>query len=243
MGRQWLLAKREVASLRKSQATGKLLKEIMVAAKHGGADPAGNARLFAAVEKARRESVPRDNIERAIKKGAGIGDEKMVLEHVNFEGYAPHKVPVIVEVLTDNNNRTAPEIRVLFKKGQLGAAGSNKFLFDHVGLVEAHHPDPAADIEAAAIEAGANEVEPLDHSRNDDIPEGAAGARFITDRTAIHAVSQWLKQNGWTVVTSEMGHLPKNYPELSPEHLAEVGEFLQLLDDHDDVHRVWAAVK
>ena len=69
MGRQWLLAKREVASLRKSQATGKLLKEIMVAAKHGGADPAGNARLFAAMEKARRESVPRDNIERAIKKG------------------------------------------------------------------------------------------------------------------------------------------------------------------------------
>src|ERR1700761_3757501 len=122
MGRQWLLAKREVASLRKSQASTKLLKEIAVAAKHGGADPTGNARLAAAIEKARRESVPRDNIERAIKKGAGIGGEKMILEHVNFEGYAPHKVPVIVEVLTDNQNRTAPEIRVLFKKGQLGAA-------------------------------------------------------------------------------------------------------------------------
>jgi YebC/PmpR family DNA-binding regulatory protein len=243
MGRQWLLAKREVASLRKSQATGKLLKEIMVAAKHGGSDPAGNARLFAAVEKARRESVPRDNIERAIKKGSGTGDEKMVLEVIAFEGYAPHKVPVIVEVLTDNNNRTAPEIRVLFKKGQLGAAGSNKFLFDHVGLVEAHHPDPAADIEAAAIEAGANEVEPLAHAQNDDVPEGAAGARFITDRAALHAVSQWLSQNGWTVVTSEMGHLAKNYPQLSPEQHAEVGEFLQHLDDHDDVHRVWAAVR
>ena len=243
MGRQWLLAKREVNSLRKSQATGKLLKEIMVAAKHGGPDPAGNARLFAAVEKARRESVPRDNIERAIKKGAGIGGEKMVLEHLTFEGYAPHKVPVIVEVLTDNNNRTAPEIRVLFKKGQLGVSGSNKFLFDHVGLVEAHHPDAGTDIEAAAIEAGANEVEPLNRDQNDDIPEGVAGARFITDRTAIHAVSQWLSQNRWTVVTSEMGYLPKSIPSLTSEQQAEVGEFLQHLDDHDDVHRVWAALK
>src|SRR6201996_2555961 len=176
MGRQWLQAKREVAGLKKGQIVGKLVKEIMVASKHGGPDPAGNARLFAAVEKARKESVPRDNIERAIKKGAGIGDDKMVLETIAFEGYAPHKVPVIVEVLTDNNNRTAPEIRVLFKKGQLGAAGSNKFLFDQVGLVEAHHADAAADLEAAAIEAGANEVEPLAHAQNDDIPEGATGA-------------------------------------------------------------------
>ena len=133
MGRQWLLAKRNVNSLRKSQASGKLLREIMVAAKHGGPDPHGNARLFAAVEKARKESVPRDNIERAIKKGSGTGDEKMVLEHINFEGYAPHKVPIIVEVWTDNNNRTAPEIRVLFKKGQLGGANSNKFLFRSSG--------------------------------------------------------------------------------------------------------------
>jgi YebC/PmpR family DNA-binding regulatory protein len=243
MGRQWLLAKREVNSLRKSQATGKYLKEIMVAAKHGGPDPAGNARLFAAVEKARRESVPRDNIERAIKKGAGIGGEKMTMETMAFEGYAPHKVPIIVEAITDNHNRTAPEIRVLFKKGQLGVAGSNKFLFDHVGLIEAHNPDAKADIEAAAIEAGANEVEPLDHSQNDDIPEGAAGARFIADRAAIHTVSQWLNQNGWTVVTSEMGYIPKNMPELTAEQRAEVGEFLQHLDDHDDVHRIWAAFR
>ncbi|MDD5263058.1 MAG: YebC/PmpR family DNA-binding transcriptional regulator [Methylacidiphilales bacterium] len=239
MGRQWLHAKRAVAGLKKSQATGKLVKEIMVAAKHGGADPSANARLFAAIEKARKESVSRDVIERAIKKGAGIGDEKLVIEHVNFEGYAPHKVPVIVEVVTDNNNRTAPQIRVLFKGGQLGAAGANKFLFDHVGLVEAHCPDKNADIEAAAIEAGANEVEPLTHSQNDDIPEDACGARFITERTALHAVSQWLSKNGWTVITSEMGHLAKNYPELSEEQRAEVGEFLQALEDHDDVHRVW----
>src|ERR1700709_2063670 len=170
MGRQWLHAKREVAGLKKGQVTGKLVKEIMVAAKLGGGDPTGNARLFAVVEKARRASVSRDVIERAIKKGAGIGGEKLELEHVVFEGYAPNKIPVIVEVQTDNKNRTAPEIRVLFKRGQLGAPGSNKFLFDHVGLVEAHHPDTKIDIEEAAIEAGAQNVETLSHKESREIP-------------------------------------------------------------------------
>jgi len=182
-------------------------------------------------------------IERAIKKGAGIGDEKLVLEHILFEGYAPHKVPVIVETVTDNNNRTAAEIRLLFKKGQLGTAGSNKFLFDHVGIVEAHHVDLAADLEAAAIEAGANDFVPLTHEENDDIPPGTNGARFLTERTATAAASKWLAANGWTVVTSELGHVPKQFPEIAEEHRAEVGEFLQALEDHDDVHRVWAAVK
>jgi len=243
MGRQWLQAKREVANLRKGAAVGKLTKEIAVAAKLGGADPDSNARLFAAIEKARRNSVTRDAIERAIKKGAGIGGEKLIMEHIVFEGYAPHKVPLIVEALTDNNNRTAPDIRLLFKRGQLGAPGSNKFLFEHVGLVEAHTGKMDADIEEAAIEAGANEVEPLTHEQNDDIPADRKGARFITDRTATAAVSKWLSQNGWTVVTSEFGYLPKNFPELTDQQREEVGEFLQALDDNDDVHRVWAAMK
>lgn len=243
MGRQWLQAKREVANQKKGQAVGKIVKEIMVAAKLGGADPEGNARLFAAVEKARKQSVTRDVIERAIKKGAGIGEDKLVMEHIVYEGYAPHKVPVIVEVLTDNNNRTAPEIRMIFKKGQLGASGSNKFLFDHVGIVEAHHPDAATDVETAAIEAGANDFELLSHEQNDDIPAGAAGARFLTERTATAAVSKWLAANGWNVVTSELGYVAKQFPTLTEEQMAEAGEFLQTLEDHDDVHRVWAGIK
>jgi YebC/PmpR family DNA-binding regulatory protein len=243
MGRQWLHAKRAVASMKKAQATGKIVREIMVAAKMGGPDPEGNARLAAAVEKARKESVSRDVIERAIKKGSGGGADKLEMEHVLFEGYAPHKVPVIVEVYTDNVNRTAPEIRTLFRKGQLGNSGSNKFLFDHAGIVEAYHSDPASDIEAAGIEAGANEVEPLRREQNDDIPEGAAGARFLTDRAAVHAVSKWLTQNGWKVVTSELGFVPKTYPELGETERSEAAEFLQALDDHDDVHRIWAALK
>ena len=243
MGRQWLHAKRAIVNLKKGQVVGKLVKEMTVAAKLGGPDPAGNPRLFAAVEKARKASVTRDVIERAIAKGAGIGGDKSAMEHVVFEGYAPHKVPVIVEVYTDNHQRTAPEIRVLFRKGTLGGAGSNKFLFDHVGLIEAHHADLAIDREAAAIEAGANDVEPLTHEQNDDIPENRAGARFITDRTAVHAASTWLAQNGWEIVTSEIGYLAKSFPELDDAARAEVGEFLQALDDHDDVQRVWAAVK
>jgi YebC/PmpR family DNA-binding regulatory protein len=244
MGRQWLHAKREVASLKKGQVVGKLVKEIMVASKLGGADPAGNARLFAACEKARRQSVSRDVIERAIKKGAGVGEDKLVLDHVLFEGYAPHKVPIIIEVVTDNNNRTAPEIRGFFKKaGQLGAPGSNKFLFDHVGLAEAFNATPGIDIEEAAIEAGAQNVEPLTHAENDDIPDGVTGARFITERPDLHAVSQWLSANGWTVVTSELGYIAKSFPTLDDAARAEAGEFLQAIEDHDDVHRVWAALK
>jgi YebC/PmpR family DNA-binding regulatory protein len=243
MGRQWLHAKREVANLKKGQVVGKLVKEIMVAAKIGGPDPEGNARLAAAVEKARKASVTRDVIERAIKKGAGIGDEKLVLETLVFEGYAPHKVPVIVEALTDNVNRTAPEMRVLFKKGQLGTAGSNKFLFDHVGIVEAHHPDSSVDAETAAIEAGANDFVSIPEGENEDIPAGTVGVKFLADRTSTAAVSKWLAQNGWTVVTSELGFIAKQFPDLTDEQRAEAGEFLQALEDHDDVHRVWAAIR
>lgn len=243
MGRQWLHAKRAIVNEKKSKLAGKMTKEITVAAKLGGPDLAANARLFAAVEKAKKASVTRDVIERAIAKGAGIGTEKSALEHVVFEGYAPHKVPVIVEVYTDNHQRTAPEMRVLFRQGVLGGAGSNKFLFDHVGLVEAHHPDPATDREAAAIEAGANDFEPLTADQNDDIPEDHAGVRFITERSVVHAASTWLKDHGWTVVTSELGYVAKLFPELDDAQRNEVGEFLQALEDHDDVQRVWAAVK
>ena len=243
MGRQWLHAKRQVASLKKTQATGKIVREIMVAARMGGGDPAMNAHLEAALEKARKENVSKDVIERAIKKGCGVGDEKMVMDLVVFEGYAPHKVPVIVEVYTDNPNRTAPEMRVLFRKGILGTTGSNRFLFDQVGLVEGYLSEGKVDLEEVAIMANANEVFPLDHEQNNDIPEGVQGARFVTDRAGTAVVSKWLLDNGWKVVTSELGYIPKSYPKLTEEQLMEVGEFLQAIEDHDDVHRVWAAVK
>jgi YebC/PmpR family DNA-binding regulatory protein len=243
MGCQWLHAKRAIVNLKKGQVVGKLVKEITVAAKLGGPDPEGNARLFAVLEKARKANVTRDAIERAIAKGSGAGSDKSSMEQVWFEGYAPHKIPVMVEVYTDNHQRTAPEIRQLFRRGVLGQLHSNKFLFDHVGIVDAHHADLGTDLEATAIEAGANDFEPLTHTQNDDMPEGRAGARFITERTAVHEVSVWLKKNGWTIITAEIGHLAKTYPELNEVDRADVGEFLQELEDHEDVQRVWAAVK
>lgn len=243
MGRQWLHAKRLVAGLKKGKTNTKLVREITLAARLGDPDPAMNARLFAAVEKAKKESVPKDAIQRAINRGAGIGDEKVTLTHVVYEGRAPHNVPVIVEVYTDNVQRTAPEIRVLFRKGQLASSGANKFVFDNVGLVEAHHPDANIDLEAAAIEAGANEFQPLTREQNDDIPKDAVGAKFICDRNDVATVSKWLAANGWTVITSEIGFVPKVLSELTEVQGEEVGEFLHALDEHDDVHRVWAAVK
>ena len=243
MGRQWLHAKRLVAGLKKGKTNSKLVREITLAAKIGGADPAMNARLFTAVEKAKKESVPKDAIQRAINKGAGIGDDKLTLEHVVYEGRAPHNVPVIVEVYTDNVQRTAPEIRVLFRKGRLDSSGANKFMFNNVGLVEAHRPAADIDLEEAAIEAGANEVQPLTREQNDDVPTGALGAKFICERTDVATVSKWLAANGWTVITSEIGYVPNTLSELTEAQQEEVGEFLQALDEHDDVHRVWAAVK
>src|SRR3954463_14006824 len=123
MGRQWLHAKRAIVNLKKGQSGAKRGRKITVPPKLGGGAPAGNARLFAVLEKAKKASVTRDAIERAIAKGAGTCGEKNSMEHVVFEGYAPHKVPVIVEIYTDNHQRTASEIRVMFKRGVLGTAG------------------------------------------------------------------------------------------------------------------------
>ena len=162
MGAQWKQAGREANAQKKGQLVVKLVREIMVAAKLGGPDPDLNPRLAAAVEKAKKASVYRDTIERAIKKGSGQTEEKVSYETVIYEGFAPHKVPVVVECLTDNRNRTAPEIRNLFKAGSLGQPGSVAFFFNHLGVVEATHPDARRDAEADAIEAGAQELEPLE---------------------------------------------------------------------------------
>ncbi|HEV2453812.1 MAG TPA: YebC/PmpR family DNA-binding transcriptional regulator [Verrucomicrobiae bacterium] len=240
MGAQWKQAGREASAHKKGQMTVKLVREIMVAAKLGGPDPDLNARLYVAVEKAKKASVYKDTIERAINKGAGIGDEKVNYETVIYEGFAPHKVPVVVECLTDNRNRTAPEIRNLFKAGSLGQPGSVSFFFNHLGVVEATHADPNRDAEADAIEAGAQEIEPLEP---DEVPAGAKGARFLTEIKDLDHVSKALKTAGWNVIASEIRYIAKNFTEISDAHRREVVKFLEGLDDHDDVHRVYAAMK
>ena len=240
MGAQWKQAGREANAQKRGQMVAKLVREIMVAAKLGGPDPDLNARLAVAMEKARKGSVTRDTIERAVKKGAGLTEEKVIFELVAYEGFAPHKVPVVVECLTDNRNRTAPEIRNIFKAGSLGAPGSVAFFFNHLGVVEATCPDLKRDAEGDAIEAGAQEVEPLEA---EEIPEGHSGARFLTEMKDLDHVAKALKAAGWTIIASEMRYLAKTFPELSEAHRKEVADFLNALDDHEDVHHVYAAMK
>ena len=236
MGRQWLQKNREINAAKRGKLFNKLVREISIAAKAGVPDPTMNPRLAVAVEAARKQSVPNDTIARAIKKGAGQLGEAVQLEHLSYEGFAPHKVPVIVECVTDNRNRTAPEIRVLFRNGQLGAHVT--FFFDHVGIVEATHPGAGLDIEAAAIEAGAQNVEPLEHAA-----EGETGARFLTDRADLDAVSVALRAAGWSVTASDIGYVPKDPMDLPPDQRKDVEVFLEALDDHDDVHRIYTALK
>lgn len=240
MGAQWKQAGREANAQKKGQLVVKLVREIMVAAKLGGAEMDMNPRLAAAVEKARKASVTRDTIERAIKKGSGQTEEKISFELVTFEGFAPHKVPVVVECLTDNRNRTAPEIRHVFKAGSLGQPGSVAFFFNHCGVVEANHPDKNRDAEGDAIESGAEEVEKLEA---DETPEGTQGARFVTGIKDLDAVSKALKAAGWNVTAAEIRYVAKSFPDLDENSRKEVVAFLTELDDHDDVHRVYAALK
>ena len=235
MGRQWLQKNREINAAKRGKLFNKLVREIGIAAKAGVPDPEMNPRLAVAVEAARKQSVPNDTIQRAIKKASGPG-EGAQLDLVTYEGFAPHKVPVIVECLTDNRNRTAPEMRVLFRNGQLGAKVA--FFFDHVGIVEATHPTAGLDAEEAAIEAGAQSVEPLEEP-----PEGGVGARFLTDRADLDAVAGRLRAVGWSVTTAEVGYAAKEPMELPPDARKEVLDFLAAVDDHDDVHRIYAALR
>lgn len=128
---------------------------------------------------------------------------------------------------------------MLFKTGQLGAIGSVAWMFNHVGIVEGHHANTAQDLETVAIEAGAQNVEPEAH----DVPAGHIGARFFCDRTDLDAVSKFLSKAGWMVTASEMSYVAKNTVEVPESQRPEVIAFLTAIDEHDDVHRVYTAMK
>ena len=238
MGAQWKQAGRESNANKRGQIVGKLAKEIIVAAKIGDANPDNNSRLRTALEAARRASVPRDTIERAIKRGAGLLDDPIQFETVVYEGFAPHRVPVIVECLTENRNRTASDIRVLFRKGQIGNAGSVNWMFDRLGVVEATHSKAGLDLEEAAIESGAQNVEPLE-----DTEAGQSGGRFFTDPGDLDATTKALTTAGWVVTLSELSYIAKSGTDLGEAEKKEVTDFLNALDDCDDVRRVYVGLK
>ena len=235
MGAQWKAKGKELAANAKGRVFGKLSKDIMLAAR-SGADPAANSRLRLLVEQARKASMPKDTLDRAIKKGAGLTGEAVNFEHVIYEGFAPHRVALMVECLTDNVNRTAPEMRVLFRKGQLGTSGSVAWDFDHLGMIEAEPAVAGADPELAAIEAGAQDLEPGDED----------GTKlFLTDPTDLDLVSRALPAQGFTVLSAKLGYKPKNPVDpasLSAEQLEEVEAFLAAIDNNDDVQNVYVGL-
>jgi YebC/PmpR family DNA-binding regulatory protein len=235
MGAQWKAKGKELAANAKGRVFGKLSKDIMLAAR-SGADPAANSRLRLLVEQARKASMPKDTLDRAIKKGAGLTGEVVNFEHVIYEGFAPHRVPVMVECLTDNLNRTAPEMRVLFRKGQLGTSGSVAWDFDHVGMIEAEPTAVGADAELAAIEAGAQDLEPGEEDGN---------TLFLTDPADLDLVSRALPAHGFAVLSAKLGYKAKNPVDpasLSAENLEEVEAFLAAIDANDDVQNIFAGL-
>ena len=237
MGAQWKAKHKDLAANARGRLFGKLAKDIMIAARHG-ADPSANAKLRLVVEQARKVSMPKETLERAIKKGAGLTGEAVHFEYALYEGFAPHRVAVMVECLTDNLNRAASEMRVLFRKGQLGSSGSVAWDFDHVGMIEAEpavagaHPDP----EGAAIEAGAQDFEAAD--------DGVTV--FLTDPADLDLVSRALPAQGFSVLSAKLGYKPKspvNPASLDAGQLEEVEAFLAALDANEDVQNVFAGLQ
>lgn len=227
MGAQWKAKHRDAAANAKGRIFGKLSKEIAIAARNG-ADPSMNPKLRLLVEQAKKASMPRETLERALKKGGGK-DDSVQYQALTYEGFAPHRVALIVECLTDNINRTVSEIRVLFRKGQLGASGSVAWDFDHVGMIEAAGD---GDPEVAAIEAGAQDFEPAE--------DGVT--LFISEATDLDLVCRALPEHGFTVQSAKLGYRPKNPVKLGEAELEEVEAFLDAMDAHDDVQNIYVAL-
>jgi YebC/PmpR family DNA-binding regulatory protein len=188
-----------------------------------------NSKLRMAVEQAKKSSMPKDSIERAIKKGAGLAGEGVSYVKLTYEGFAPHRVPVIVECLTDNSNRTAGNIRVLFREGQLGASGSVSWDFDYLGMIEAAPESSGADAESAAIEAGARDLEPAENG----------ATLFLTEPADLDAVAKALPTHGFSVQSAQLRYRPKNPVTLTDAQRTEVEAFLEAIDADDDVQEIY----
>ena len=231
MGAQWKQKGREANSKAKAKLLSKAAKEVLIAAK-AGADPSSNARLRLAIEYAKKVNMTKDTLERVIKKGAGLLDETVTYELVTYEGFGPHRVPVIVECLTDNRTRTAANVRQIFRLGQIAATGAVTWDFDRLGAIDATGP-AGADAETAAIEAGAQDLEPGD--------EGVT--HFYSAPTDLDTVRKALEAAGWKVESAALVWRAKNPVTVAPEQRAEVDEFLQELDEDDDVQTLFVGLK
>ena len=223
--------KKAAVDAKRGKIFTKLIREIMVAARTGGGDPASNPRLRTAIATARGSNMPSDNVERAIKKGTGEM-EGVHYEETHYEGYGPHGVAVYVHCLTDNKNRTSSEIRNIFSKrgGSLAGAGSVSWIFEKKGLLVVPKDRASEDqLMEVALQAGA-----------EDLSSTTEKFEIVTDPANFEKVKESLEKAKIAVESADLTYIPKNEVPLTPDKARAVLALIEALEDHDDVQNVYA---
>ncbi|MBT0665973.1 YebC/PmpR family DNA-binding transcriptional regulator [Geobacter pelophilus] len=222
--------KKGAADAKRGKIFTKIIKEISVAAKLGGGDPAANPRLRTAIDKAKGENMPKDNIERAIKKGTG-GMEGVTYEETTYEGYGPNGVAVLVEVMTDNRNRTVSDVRSIFTKcnGNMGETGCVSWIFDKKGLITYSKATDFEKLFECALEAGA-----------DDVVEEDEQIEVLTDPSAFMEVRETLEKAGFKHESAEITMIPQTMVKLEGKAAESMLKMMDRLEDNDDVQNVYA---
>jgi len=224
--------KKGAADAKRGKIFTRILKEMTVAARMGGGDPGGNPRLRAAVAEAKANNMPKDNIERAIKRGTGEL-EGLTYEEITYEGYGPGGVALMVETVTDNSNRTTPEIRHMFEKGggSMGVPGSVRFQFERKGYFAIEKSAASEDkLMEVALEAGADDL----------VTDDPEIFEVYSSPDAFEQVRQALEKNNIPTVEAKLGQIPANYVKLDEAKAKAMVRLLEMLDDHDDVQNVWS---
>ena len=223
--------KKGAIDARRGKLWSKLSRAIIIAARHGGGDPSMNLKLRYAIDKARQVSMPKDNIERAIKRGTGeLGGEH--IEEITYEGFGPGGVAIMVDVVTDNRNRTAGEIRKIFERGggKMGSAGNVAFRFERKGLFSVNADATDEDtLMGIALDAGA-----------DDMKRAGSTFEITCDPSVFNKVQEALQKNNLATVVSEISQLPKAPIDADKETAQKVLRLHDALDDHDDVQNVYS---
>lgn len=208
----------------------RVAREIMMAARSGGADPESNAALRIAVDKARAANMPKDNIERAINRGAGVGDDAVTMEEIVYEGYGPHGVALVVNIMTDNKNRSLADLKYVLNRngGSLASAGSVTWQFEQNGYIALTGKGATYDdVFLVAADAGADDVQ-----EEDDL------FAVYTPRDELAVVARALEEAGYTVEERELIWKPKNEVALETQHALQVMGLIEKLEELDDVQAV-----
>jgi YebC/PmpR family DNA-binding regulatory protein len=224
--------KKGAADAKRGKIFTKLIKEITLSARLSGSDPDGNARLRTAILAAKDENMPKDNIDRAIKKGSGSGEGTVTYEEIVYEGYGPGGVAVIVEVMTDNKNRTVAEIRHIFSKygGNLGENGCVAWIFEKKGSFLIDKKTIGEDeLMELALDAGA-----------DDVREDEHEYEVLTSPAAFEDVRKALEGKGLKILSATIGMIPQNTVELGEDKASSMLKLMEKMEDNDDVQNVYA---